>query len=386
MKIILSNKFYYNRGGDCSYVLNLEQLLKSHGHEVAIFAMDYPHNFQTVWQKYFPSNMSKIKALVRPFGTKEVKEKFIQLLEDFKPDIVHLNNIHTQLSPIIGEIAAAKGIKVIWTIHDYKLLCPRYDCLRNNETLCELCFTGDKSNCNTHKCIKGSRIGSLIGYYEAITWNRKRLEKNTNTFICPSSFMAGKMIQGKFDPQKIKTLCNFIDINKCKTDSFSKKNYCCYIGRLSNEKGIKTLIHAMNQLPYKLIVIGTGPLEEELKSIAKNNIEFVGFKKWNEIKEFVSEARFSIIPSECYENNPLSVIESLCLGTPVLGARIGGIPELIIPNVSGLTFESKNSEKLQEKITEMFQMNFNYQEIAENSQKQFSAEKYYHNLINIYNT
>ena len=119
--------------------------------------------------------------------------------------------------------------------------------------------------------------------------------------------------------------------------------------------------------------------------IAKNNIEFVGFKKWNEIKELVSEARFSIIPSECYENNPLSVIESLCLGTPVLGARIGGIPELIIPNVSGLTFESKNSEKLQEKITEMFQMNFNYQEIAENSQKQFSAEKYYHNLMNIYN-
>ena len=151
MRIILSNKFYYNRGGDCSYTLNLEQMLKSHGHEVAIFAMDYPLNFQTEWQKYFPSNMSKIKALVRPFGTKEVKKKFIQLLEDFKPDIVHLNNIHTQLSPIIGEIATAKGIKVIWTIHDYKLLCPRYDCLKNNKTLCELCFTGDKSNCKKNK-------------------------------------------------------------------------------------------------------------------------------------------------------------------------------------------------------------------------------------------
>lgn len=384
MKIIICNKFYYNRGGDCTYIINLEHLLKSHGHEVAIFAMDYPLNFQTEWQKYFPSNMSKIKALFRPFGTREVKEKFIRLLEDFSPDIVHLNNIHTQLSPIIGEIASNKGIKVIWTLHDYKLLCPRYDCLRNNNILCEECFFDDKSGCKKYKCIKNSHIGSYIGYHEAITWNRKRLENNTTTFICPSSFMAKKMIKGKFSPQKIKTLCNFIDINKCKKISFSKNNYCCYIGRLSNEKGIQTLIRTMNKLPYKLIVIGTGPLEAELKTIAKNNIEFVGFKKWNEIKELVSQARFSIIPSECYENNPLSVIESLCLGTPVLGANIGGIPELIIPNVSGLTFESKNSEDLQKKIIEMFQMDFNYKEIAENSQKQFNAEKYYDELITIY--
>lgn len=386
MKILLANKFYYNRGGDCIYVLNLEDLLKSHGHEVAIFSMDYPNNYPTKWQKYFPSNMTKLKAFTRPFGSKEVKEKFTQLVNDFQPDIVHLNNIHTQLSPIIGEIAANKGIKVIWTLHDYKLLCPRYDCLRNNETPCELCFYGDKSNCKKYKCIKNSTIGSIIGYYEAMEWNQTRLESNTTAFICPSNFMANKMIQGNFNRQKIRSLCNFIDIEKCKTEYTNRKDYCCYVGRLSKEKGIETLIKTMNQLPFKLIVIGTGPLEKDLKEIAKSNIEFVGFKNWDEIKKIVEQARFSIIPSECYENNPLSAIEALCLGTPILGANIGGIPELIDKGTTGMTFESKNEKDLKEKITLMFNSSFKYKDIAKSSQERFNSEKYYNELINIYNS
>lgn len=105
MKILLANKFYYRRGGDCIYMLNLEQLLKAHGHEVAVFAMDYPENVESPWQKYFPSNMSKLKAFTRPFGDGETKKKFTQLLKDFQPDVVHLNNIHTQLSPVLAEIA-----------------------------------------------------------------------------------------------------------------------------------------------------------------------------------------------------------------------------------------------------------------------------------------
>ena len=140
MKIILINKFYYRRGGDCIYMLNLEQLLKAHGHEVAVFAMDFPENEKTPWQKYFPSNMSKLKAFIRPFGDGETKVKFTKLIEDFKTDVVHLNNIHTQLSPVIAEIAHQKGIRVVWTLHDYKLLCPRYDCMRDSDN-CELCFS-----------------------------------------------------------------------------------------------------------------------------------------------------------------------------------------------------------------------------------------------------
>lgn len=392
MKILLANKFYYRRGGDCIYMLNLEKLLKAHGHEVAVFAMDYPENLDTPWKKYFPKNMSKLMAFTRPFGSHEVKSTFKKLLDDFKPDVVHLNNVHTQLSPVMAELAHQRGIKVVWTLHDYKLLCPRYDCLKNGNTICETCFNGDKKACLDNKCMKGSKLASFIGYKEAVTWNRERLEASTDVFICPSQFMADKMVQGGFSKSKMQTLCNFIDVEKCKFSSTDgtdytddveflpkKEDYYCFIGRLSHEKGAKTLIEAANQLPYKLVIIGGGPLMDELKSVAHTNIEFVGFKQWDDIKQLVGKARFSVIPSEWYENNPLSVIEAQCLGTPVLGANIGGIPEL-----TDYTFSSGNIADLKTKIEKMWNSELDYQQIASDAQHRYDAESYYDKFINIY--
>lgn len=389
MKILLANKFYYRRGGDCIYMLNLEKLLKAHGHEVAVFAMDYPENLDTPWKKYFPKNMSKLMAFTRPFGSHEVKSTFKKLLDDFKPDVVHLNNVHTQLSPVMAELAHQWGIKVVWTLHDYKLLCPRYDCLKNGNTICETCFNGDKKACLDNKCMKGSKLASFIGFKEAIVWNRERLEASTDVFICPSQFMADKMVQGGFSKSKMQTLCNFIDVEKCKFSStdgtddvellLKKEDYYCFIGRLSHEKGAKTLIEAANQLPYKLVIIGGGPLMDELKAVANTNIEFVGFKQWDDIKQLVGKARFSVIPSEWYENNPLSVIEAQCLGTPVLGANIGGIPEL-----TDYTFSSGNIADLKTKIEKMWNSEFDYQQIASDAQHRYDAETYYDKLINIY--
>ena len=387
MKILLSNKFYYRRGGDCIYMLNLEQLLKKQGHDVAVFAMDYPENVDSNWKKYFPSNMSKFMAFTRPFGSHEVIRKFNALLSDFKPEVVHLNNIHTQISPVIAEIAHKQGIRVVWTLHDYKLLCPRYDCLKFGETVCEECFNGDKTPCKTYKCMKASALASLIGYKEAITWNRERLEACTDVFVCPSHFMAEKMAQGGFDKKKLLTLCNFIDVDKCKKDEYGKEDYYCYVGRLSHEKGVNTLIEAAKKLPYKLVVVGGGPLSDELKAKvqgSKGKIEFVGYKQWNEIKSLVGKARFTVIPSEWYENNPLSVIEAQCLGTPVLGACIGGIPELIEDGVTGMTFESRNVDDLTSKIEAMWQHTFNYKEIALASQARYNSESYYENILKIY--
>lgn len=389
MKILLANKFYYRRGGDCVCTINLEELLKSHGHEVAIFAMQHPDTLPTPWSWYFPSEVKfkpgpgMIEAFLRPFGTREVKNKFNALLDDFQPDVVHLNNIHSQLSPLIAELAHQRGIKVVWTLHDYKLLCPRYDCLRDGKKACEECFT-NKHKVLEYKCMKGSAVASLLAYKEAMKWNRERIEKCTDIYLCPSRFMANKMTEGGFSPDKIHKLCNFIDVEKCRKDSYSKEDYYCFIGRLSHEKGIKTLIESANSLPYKLVIIGGGPLEEEAKAQAGNKVEFVGFKQWEQIKEIVGKARFSVIPSECYENNPLSVIEAQCLGTPVLGARIGGIPELIEEGVSGMTFESRNVKDLKEKIESMFATSFDYRVISESSQRRYNAENYYNQIVEIY--
>ncbi len=389
MRILLANKFYYRRGGDCVYVLNLEQLLRSHGHDVAVFAMDYPQNIDTPWKKYFPSEMimkpglNMLESLRRPLGTKEVRRKFTALLNDFKPDVVHLNNIHTQLSPIIAEIAHARGCRVVWTLHDYKLLCPRYDCLQNGQKICEECFS-DKHKVLEHRCMKNSWLASVIAYKEVVVWNRERLEAATDIFICPSRFMFRKMVEGGFDTKKLEALCNFIEVDKCRKTDYGKDDYYCFLGRLSAEKGIESLIKAANELPYKLVVIGGGPLDGRMRAIGKGNVEFVGVKQWDEIKNLVGRARFSVLPSEWYENNPLSVIEAQCLGTPVLGARIGGIPELIEEGVNGTTFESGNVEDLKSQIEKMWNASFDYRRIAERAQKQYSAETYYERLMGLY--
>ena len=387
MRILLANKFYYRRGGDCVCTLNTEQLLKAHGHEVAVFAMDHPENLDTPWNRYFPQNMSKLMAFTRPFGSREVRRKFNALLDDFRPDVVHLNNIHTQLSPVIAELAHRRGIRVVWTLHDYKLLCPRYDCLRDGREICERCFNGDKRPCLAGKCMKGSTLASWVGYREAVMWNRERLEACTDRFICPSRFMAEKMEQGGFNKGKLEVLCNFIDVEKCRRDDCVKEDYYCFIGRLSHEKGVGTLIDAASRLPFKLKVIGGGPLAEGLQAKSRGlqaNIEFVGFKQWEEIKELVGKARFTVVPSEWYENNPLSVIEAQCLGTPVLGARIGGIPELIEEGVTGMTFESGNGDDLTDKIGRMYDVQFCYEDIARKAMERYDAGTYYERIEKLY--
>lgn len=383
MRVLLSNKFYYRRGGDCIYMMELERLLKTKGHDVAIFSMQYPQNESSVWSKYWPSNMSAIKAFTRPFGDGEVKSKFTALLDDFNPDVVHLNNIHTQLSPIIAEIAHERGIRVVWTLHDSKLVCPCYTCMRGGEW-CEECFSS-KTSVIKHRCMPGSVPGAVIGYLEAKKWNKERLQNSCDLFLPPSQFMADTCIRGGYDKDKFQVLCNFIDLKKVENPSFDKDDYYVYLGRLTKVKGIETLCKVAAELQYRLVVIGGGDLEHELREKYKDSsIEFLGQKNWNEIRPVLEKARFMVIPSEWSENNPLTIIESQALGTPVLGARIGGIPELIEENVSGMTFTSGDVADIKSKILKMWNCSFDYKSISDNAQSKYSFDSYYKHLMKLY--
>jgi glycosyltransferase involved in cell wall biosynthesis len=232
----------------------------------------------------------------------------------------------------------------------------------------------------------GSFPGAIIGFLEQKKWNKERLEACTDLFLPPSHFMADVCIKGGYSKEKFKVLCNFIDVNKVQNPSFEKGDYYCYLGRVTSVKGIKTLCKAAAQLPFKLVVIGGGDLENELQNTysANSNIEFIGQKDWNEFRPILEGAKFMVLPAEWSENNPLTVIESQSLGTPVLGARIGGIPELIEEGVSGMTFESGNVEDLEAKIGLMWNASFNYQAIAENAVKRYSSEAYYEQLMKYY--
>lgn len=401
MKILLCNKFYYRRGGDCIYTMNLEQMLKAHGHEVAIFSQQYPLNEPSPWTKYWPSEfkmnpgLNMLDSLLRPFGLGSIKRCFNAIMDDFfgpadgtldqyKECVVHLNNIHTQLSPILAEIAHKRGIRVVWTIHDSKLVCPCYTCMRDGKW-CEECFT-DKQAVLRNKCMKGGWLGSFIGYQEAKKWNAERLQQVTDTFICPSKFIANTLIKGGFEEKKLYVQHNFIENTKIQSPCFQKEDYYIYVGRISQVKGLRTLCAAASMFPYKLVIVGDGELKTELEEKYKDNtqIKWLGQMKWNDFRPLLEKAKFMVLPSEWLENNPLSIIESLCMGTPVLGARIGGITELIEQQDNGDLFVSGDSEDLAQCIEHNWKQDYNYPEISKRAQASFSATNYYNTLLEIY--
>ena len=389
MKILLANKFYYRRGGDCIYTMNLEKMLKEKGHEVAVYAMQYPENEKSEWSGYWPTNMTKLDAFTRPFGARQVVKGFTRLMDDFQPEVVHLNNIHTQLSPVIAKIAHEKGARVVWTLHDTKLVCPCYTCMRDGKE-CKECVT-DKKAVIRHRCMPGGLPGAVIGYLEAQKWNKEVLQEYVDLFLPPSKFMMDTCVKGGYKPEKFRVLCNFIDVTKVKGLKGEevkrlKGDYYVYLGRVNEVKGVRTLCKAAAQLDKKLIVIGGGELLPELQEAYKDckQIEFKGQMQWEEFMPILRGARFMVLPAEWSENNPLTVIESQSLGTPVLGARIGGIPELIDEGVSGMTFTSGDVEDLKDKIKEMFEHEFDYDAIAKNAIERYSSEAYYEKLMALY--
>lgn len=395
-RVLIVNKFYYPRGGDCVVTLNLERLLNNNGHATAIYAMKYPENIGSQWQDYFASEVDfggplkeKLRAARRTLGMGDIKQSFNRILADFKPDVVHLNNIHSYLSPIIAEHAHRYGARVVWTLHDYKLICPSYSCL-NQGLPCEKCFSS-RHHVLTDRCMKGSLAASVIAWLEALKWNRRRLEKAVDCFICPSAFIKSKMVQAGFSPSKLVTLCNFVDPVKLSelaslpADERVPGNYC-YIGRLSPEKGVTELLEVAASLPdYHLYVAGDGPLYPMLreKHYRTVNIHFLGRIDAKAVSDLLAHSASSVIPSRCYENNPLGVIESLCAGTPVIGAAIGGIPELI-SNDNGATYSWDNADEMRKAIVNVMSRRWDNRAIAQKSIELFSPENHYRHLMEIY--
>jgi len=393
-RVLLVNKFYYPRGGDCVVVLNTEALLRENGVEAQVFAMEYPQNLPAHYGSMFASGVSfdggmrgKLRALQRTLGMGDIKSSFEAVLDDFKPDVVHLHNIHSYLSPVVGELAHQHGARVVWTLHDYKLLCPRYDCLLGGKP-CEKCFGGHKHHVLTHRCMKGSMAASGVAWLEAMKWNRRRLEKSIDAFVCPSEFMAGKMVEGGFDSGKIKVLNNFLDPVKLEQyqsldSNAARDDYYCFVGRLSAEKGIEDLLETASRLPYRLKVAGSGTLEPamRIKYADCPNIEFLGMLDAAQVARLLAHARFSIVPSQWYENNPLSVVESLSAGTPVAGSQMGGIPELI-DSTNGIVFQAFDKETLSTAITMSMTREWNHAAIARQALERFSPAAHMQVLMN----
>ena len=192
------------------------------------------------------------------------------------------------------------------------------------------------------------------------------------------------MIEGGLNKQSIIHLYNFMDDQKFRV-SDSRKKYYVYVGRLSEEKGLNTLLKVASKTSHlNLKVIGDGPIRRKLEhEYPQKHIEFMGFQPWDKIKTLLGEAQFMVIPSEWYENNPLSTLESLAVGTPVLGASIGGIPELINNN-NGILFQSGDTESLDVGLNKILNANWDYNNISEDARIKYSEANYYNKLMQLY--
>lgn len=398
MKILMINKFLYPNGGSETYIFKLGDYLKSYGHEVEYFGMEHKGRCVGNRVNAYTSDMdfhggSKLAKLTYPLKTIYSPEARIQLrkvLDDFQPDVCHLNNFNYQLTPsMILEIVkwrkqTGKQCKIVFTAHDYQLVCPNH--MMNNPNThqnCEKCLGGKFTNCMKGKCIHGSTAKSAIGMMEAYFWKMNGAYKYIDKMICCSEFLKTKMDSNPLFAQKTIALHNFVD--RVEWKQTEKKDYVLYFGRFSEEKGIGTLIEVCKSLTdVQFIFAGTGPLEETINGIP--NIKNVGFQMGAALEKLIREAQFSIYPSEWYENCPFSVMESQMYGTPVLGAKIGGIPELIEVGKTGELFESGNAEDLKAKIQGLWQERKKTAEYSLNCKNITfdTIEKYVEKLMKIY--
>lgn len=366
MKILMINKFLHPNGGSETYIFKLGDSLKAMGHSVEYFGMEHTGRIVGNRVNAYTSDMdfhggSKLKKLFYPIKTiysREARQKLRLVLDDFQPDVCHLNNFNYQLTPsIILEIRKWSRehnhpCKILYTAHDYQLVCPNHMC-RNpqRDENCEKCLSGKFLSCTKGKCIHGSLAKSAVGTAEASFWKLKGVYKQIDHIICCSRFMKTKLDSNPIFAKKTVAIHNFMD--KPETGNWEKQDYVLYFGRFSREKGVQTLMDVCKSLPHiSFVFAGSGPLEGELSQIP--NIRNVGFQSGEALQKLISQARFTVYPSQWYENCPFSVMESQMYGTPVLGADIGGIPELIQDGKTGELFESGNAGALKEKIQKLW--------------------------------
>ena len=359
------NKYCYLKGGSEQSMFKIAQLFESKGHHIAYFSMADPRNVDSIYKENFVSNVNyedantlpaKIRQGANIIFNKEARHKFEKVIEDFKPDLIQIHNIYHHLSVSIVEIAKKHGIPTFKFLHDYKVVCPVYTLISNGQACQGKCRNNRYFWCTLRKCNGNNLLKSLTNTLEMYANNvYPNYYGMIDLYISPSKFLAQKVLSMGFKPKNFVTLPHFADTTGIAPSYGWRKKEIMYFGRLSKEKGIRTLIQAVKEIDVVLKIIGSGPQHDELCEFVERekmrNVVFIPHLPHDELMKLIRDCMFTVTPSECYENCPNTVIESFICGKPVVGARIGGIPEMVVNNETGLTFESGNADDLREKIS-----------------------------------
>ena len=400
MRILMVNKFHYLKGGSEKYYFDLAKLLRENGHDVAFFSMKNEKNLTTANKEYFVDEIdlnsnNKLKAL-EVIYSKNNKKKMEEALDDFKPDIVHLNNFQRQLSASIIKPINKRNIPIVFTAHDVQAICPAITMLDSNKNICEDCMKGKYVNCIKKKCVKNSGLKSILGAIEGKYYRLKNIyKKKIDYIITPSEFYKTKLIEDGIKEDKIKALHNFIDISEYDVET-QDNGYALYFGRLSKEKGILNLINAFSKVEKgNLYIAGEGEEKDTIKKLIDENklndrVKLLGFLNSEEMKEYVRKCKFVVVPSIWYENCPYSIIETLAIGKPIIGSDIAGIPELVQSNINGFTYKYNDIDELTKIMKELFENDSLVKKFSKKSKEickeLYSKEFYYNEIIKIYNS
>lgn len=402
MNVLLVNKYFYPRGGSERTFFDTADLLQARGHGVSFFSMDHPSNRESAFSRYFVSRVDydlpgspvrKARAAARLLYSTQARTKLARLLDAVRPDLVHLHNIHHQISPSIIPLLKKRGLPVVMTLHDYKMVCPVYTLARGGRP-CEECAGGRYIRCFRHRCAKSSRAKSLLNAAEMYLHQTVlRLYGRVDVFLSPSRFLKEKMEEMGFSG-RIVHLPHFLPAGDRPGDENRPGGGILYFGRLSPEKGLGTLLAAAERsgLPWK--IIGDGPMKDALAQAIRDrsltNVTLAGHQPADALVPEIRRSLFVVLPSEWYENQPYAVMEAFALGKPVVAARIGGIPELVRDGETGLTFESGNARDLAEKTDFLSRSPERIGEMGRNARRlietDFSPEGHYRKLMGIYDS
>lgn len=402
MRVLMVNKYLYPRAGAETYMITLSQMLKNAGHEVAFWGMEHSEN-TTVGQCYtipliefgeHASKSDKVLGLSRVLVDKFFKRQkshLMDVINTFQPDVIHAHNVYNQIdSDLLCE--AALSIPTVMTSHDYHIACPSYN-LYTEESPCKRCVKNSVTSCIKHRCVQGSLFKSSLAALSA------HLHRKNNTYqkayrhiIAPSRFMKQVLVDAGIPEKSLSVIHNFISL-----EPYEQKigKNILFVGRLSKEKGVETLLKAYAQMGYsrsKLVIAGTGPIENYLKDQAKNlglrNIDWLGRLTPDEVQQQMDLSACVVVPSEWYENCSMTILEALSRGRPVITCNIGGNAELVSDEVNGVLFSLKDPESLAEKLSQLIGNQDRIEKMSQNARKSvemyFSGEKHLSEILGLY--
>lgn len=400
LTLLSVNNYYYPRGGAEVVFLRHNDLLTGRGWSVVPFCMQHPDNRSTPWSGYFVEEVElgrsyapgqRVRKGLKAIYSLEARRKVDALIDLVVPDICHAHNVYHHISPSVLGAVKRRGVPLVMTLHDLKLACPAYSML-SRDGVCERCRGGHLYQVALQRCVRGSLGLSLVVMAESYLHRLlQSYVRNVDHFVVPSEFYLRKLEEWGFRGERFSYVPNFVDASRVRPNPSPGSRFV-YFGRLSVEKGVATLVRAVAAAGVGVDVIGRGPQLEELRALAEEleaDVRFAGFLTGDALDEAISGARAVVLPSEWYENAPLSVLEAYALGKPVIASSMGGLPELVAHGETGWIFDAGRVDELAALLASVralpdAEVKAAGQRARDRVSTQFSPERYLENIGRVY--